>query len=60
VYLIIYVDDILALIESMTAMLSVKKQLSKMYTVKDLCKAEYSLDVKIKRQSSTVKPGSAV
>jgi Reverse transcriptase (RNA-dependent DNA polymerase) len=36
VYLIIYVDDILVLTESMKVMLSVKKQISKMYTVKDL------------------------
>jgi Reverse transcriptase (RNA-dependent DNA polymerase) len=54
VYLIIYVDDILVLIESMKAMLSVKKQLSKMYTVKDLGGAEYFLGVNIERESSTV------
>jgi hypothetical protein len=36
VYPIIYVDDILVLTESMKVMLSVKKQISKMYTVKDL------------------------
>jgi hypothetical protein len=34
VYLIIYIDDILVLTESMKVMLSVKEQLSKMYTVK--------------------------
>jgi Reverse transcriptase (RNA-dependent DNA polymerase) len=55
VYLIIYVDDILVLTESMKVMLSVKKQLSKMYTVKDLGEAEYFLGVKIERESSTVK-----
>jgi hypothetical protein len=54
-YLIIYVDEILALTESMTAMLSVKKQLSKIYTVKDLCGDEYFLGVKIERMSSTFK-----
>jgi hypothetical protein len=37
-------------------MLSVKRQLSKMYTVKDLGEAEYCLGViKIERDSSTVK-----
>jgi Reverse transcriptase (RNA-dependent DNA polymerase) len=55
VYLIIYVDDILVLTESMQAMLSVKKQLSKMYTVKDLGEAEYFLVFKIERKWSTVK-----
>jgi Reverse transcriptase (RNA-dependent DNA polymerase) len=55
VYLIICVDDILVLTESKKAMLSVKKQLSKMYTVKDLGEAEYFLRVKIERESSTVK-----
>jgi hypothetical protein len=55
VYLIIYVDDILVLTESMKVMLSVKKQLSKMYTVKDLGETEYFLGVKIERESSTVK-----
>jgi Reverse transcriptase (RNA-dependent DNA polymerase) len=34
---------------------SVKKQLSNMYAVKDLGKAEYFLGVKIERESSTVK-----
>jgi hypothetical protein len=55
VYLIIYVDDILVLTESMKAMLSVKKQLSKMYTINDLGEAEYFLVVKIERKTSTVK-----
>jgi hypothetical protein len=55
VYPIFYVDDILVLTEPMKAMLSVKKQLSKMYTVKDLGEAEYFLGVKIERESSTVK-----
>jgi hypothetical protein len=49
VYLIIYVDDILVLTESMKVMLSVKNQLSMMYTVKDLGEAEYFLGVKIER-----------
>jgi Reverse transcriptase (RNA-dependent DNA polymerase) len=35
--------------------LSVKKQLSKMYTVKDLGEAEYFLGVKIEKETSTVK-----
>jgi hypothetical protein len=39
----------------MKAMLRVKKQLSKMYTVKDLGEAEHFLCVKIERESSTVK-----
>jgi hypothetical protein len=55
VYLIIYVDDILVLTESLMAMLSVKKQLSKMYTVKNLGADEYFLSVKIERETSTVK-----
>jgi hypothetical protein len=55
VYLIIYVDDILVLTESLKVMLCVKKKLSKMYTVKDLGEAEYFLGVKIERESSTVK-----
>jgi Reverse transcriptase (RNA-dependent DNA polymerase) len=53
--LIIYVDDILVLTESVKAMLSVKKQFSKMYTVKDLDEAEYFLGVKLERKTSTVK-----
>jgi Reverse transcriptase (RNA-dependent DNA polymerase) len=55
VYLIIYVDNILVLTKSMKAILGVKEQLSKMYTVKDLSGAEYFLGVKIERESSTVK-----
>jgi hypothetical protein len=55
VYPIIYVDEILVLTESMKAMLSVKKQRSKMYTVKDLGHSEYFLGVKIQRETSTVK-----
>jgi hypothetical protein len=39
----------------MKVTLSVKKQLSKMYTVKDPGGAEYFLSVKIERESSTVK-----
>jgi hypothetical protein len=39
----------------MKAMLSVKKQLSKMCTVKDLGEAAYFLGVKIERESSNVK-----
>jgi Reverse transcriptase (RNA-dependent DNA polymerase) len=39
----------------MKTMLNVKKQLSNMYTVKDLGEAEYLLGVKIERESSTVK-----
>jgi hypothetical protein len=58
-YLIIYVDDILVLTESMKEMLTVKKQLSKMYAVKDLGEAEYFLGVKIERESSTVKLAQA-
>jgi Reverse transcriptase (RNA-dependent DNA polymerase) len=53
--LIIYVDEILVLTEYIKVMLSVKKQLSKMYTVKDLGEAEYFLVVKIERETSTVK-----
>jgi Reverse transcriptase (RNA-dependent DNA polymerase) len=54
VYLIIYVDDSLVPTESMKAMLSVKKQLSTIYTVKDLGESEYFLRVKIRgsRRSS--------
>jgi Reverse transcriptase (RNA-dependent DNA polymerase) len=55
VNLIIYVDDILVLTEFMKAMLSVKNQLSKMYTVKDLSEAEYFVGFKIERESSTVR-----
>jgi Reverse transcriptase (RNA-dependent DNA polymerase) len=55
VYLIIFVEDILVLTESMKARLRVKKQLSKMYTVQDIGEAEYLLGVKIERRSSTVK-----
>jgi hypothetical protein len=55
VHLIIYVADIMVLTDSMKAMLSVKKQLSRMYTVKDLGEAEYFLDVKVEMESSTVK-----
>jgi hypothetical protein len=51
VYLIIYVDEILVLAKSMKTMLSVKKQLSNMYTVKNLGEAEYFLGVKIERES---------
>jgi hypothetical protein len=51
VYLIIQIDDIMVLTESMKAMLSVKKQLSKMYTVRDLGEAEYFLGVKIERKT---------
>jgi hypothetical protein len=39
----------------MKAMLSVKKQLLKMYTVKDLGQAEYFLGVKNEREMTTVK-----
>jgi hypothetical protein len=39
VCLIIYVDDVLVLTKSMKAMLSVKKQLSNMHTVKGLGEA---------------------
>jgi Reverse transcriptase (RNA-dependent DNA polymerase) len=54
-YYIIYVGDILVLTEFRKAMLSVKKLLSKMYTVKNPDEAEYFLGVKIERESSTVK-----
>jgi hypothetical protein len=52
---IIFVEDILVLTKSMKVMLSVKKQLSKTYTVKDLDETEYFLCVKSERESSTVK-----
>jgi hypothetical protein len=55
VCLIIYFDDVLILTKFMKAMLSVKKQLSNMYMVKDLGEAEYFRGVKIERESSSVK-----
>ena len=41
VYLIIYVDDILVASSSETAVLTAKKSLRELYTIKDLGEAEY-------------------
>jgi hypothetical protein len=54
-YLIIYVDDILVVAESESALTRVKNVLTKLYEIKDLGNAEYFFGVKIEREHQRVK-----
>jgi Reverse transcriptase (RNA-dependent DNA polymerase) len=51
VYLLIYVDDILVMVSSARHVKEVKDELSRLYTIKDLGKAEYFLGIKLERTS---------
>jgi Reverse transcriptase (RNA-dependent DNA polymerase) len=55
VYLIIYIDDILVEISSDQAVLTAKKSLRALYTIKDLSEAEYFLAVNIEREHNCLK-----
>jgi Reverse transcriptase (RNA-dependent DNA polymerase) len=55
VYLIIYVDDILVASASEKAAVMSKKNLSTLYTVKDLGEAEYFLGLKIEREQNRLR-----
>jgi hypothetical protein len=55
VYLIIYVDDILVASSSDQALLTAKKSLRALYTIKDLGEAEYFLGVKIEMEHNRPK-----
>jgi Reverse transcriptase (RNA-dependent DNA polymerase) len=55
VYLIIYVDDILVASSSEKAVLTAKKSLRELYTIKDLGMAEYFLGVNIEREHNSLK-----
>jgi hypothetical protein len=52
VILLIYVDDILLLVSSNSAVQAVKDEIASLYTIKDLGEAEYFLGIKLDRGTS--------
>jgi Reverse transcriptase (RNA-dependent DNA polymerase) len=54
VYLLIYVDDILVMVSSARHVKEVKDEISRLYTIKDLGRAEYFLGIKLDRHLTPV------
>ena len=51
IFLLIYVDDILLLVSSDEAVKSVKDEIGRLYTIKDLGEAKYFLGIKLERNT---------
>ena len=53
VYLLLYVDDLLLACRSLSALIAVKEQLSRLFSMKDIGEAEYVLGIQISRDRAS-------